>query len=133
MSNALITLVAYSGNWIESCRGCTIGQGDSNFGMLYPSDDQSAIYDYAHLLRQKFDQSDITFLFDGRESETQYLIDREVRIRKEGEAIFHDEENIRSREKERKDAELRRIAVTARERAEREQLRELQRKYPESK
>lgn len=65
------TLIAYASDWTESCRGCTVDSGSSNFEMKIAYTKDSATYAYFQLLRQAFDENirygwdDITVLVNG--------------------------------------------------------------------
>lgn len=116
------TVIAYASNWTESCRGCVVDSGSSNFELKIAYTRDTAIYAYFKILRQAFDEKfgwdEITVLVNGSNfddlTDGMSLQDRQRNIEQVKEIIERATEtfNAYKAENERLAAEDKRIEET---------------------
>jgi len=117
MKTDIFTLIAYRPNGIDTCRGCLMGQSDSDLEINSYTDIESiakAIFKYKEIDKKsdrEYCDYDLTILINGHDRYSCADDDEGNRIYELFDEIHNYEEVIKQKEKERLEEEAKQLAI----------------------
>lgn len=117
MKTDIFTLIAYRPNGIDTCRGCLMGQSDSDLEINSYTNIESiakAIFKYKEIDKKserEYCDYDLTILINGHDRYSCKDDDEQERIDNIFDEIYNYEEIIKQKEKERLDEEAKQLAI----------------------
>jgi hypothetical protein len=117
MKTDIFTLIAYRPNGIDTCRGCLMGQSDSDLEINSYTDIESiakAIFKYKEIDKKserEYCDYDLTILINGHDRYSCTDDDERERIDNIFDEIYNYEEIVKQKEKERLDEEAKQLAI----------------------
>jgi len=117
MKTDIFTLIAYRPNGIDTCRGCLMGQSDSDLEINSYTNIESiakAIFKYKEIDKKserEYCDYDLTILINGHDRYSCKDDDEQERIDNIFDEIYNYEEIVKQKEKERLDEEAKQLAI----------------------